>query len=138
MTARGPETRREQSVRENTIRFKRDIAHAAGGLLPLRKLMQALDLKEAGDVALAIQDRRLLALLDGDETLFPACQIQDGALLEGLKPILDAAPSTSGWRILQYLLYSEDGLAGRRPIDLIQGSPEDLEVAIRFARRLEE
>ena len=56
----------------------------------------------------------------------------------GLIAVLQAAPNTSGWRLLQYLLRAEAGLAGDKPIDLIRGSPEDIERAVRFARRLEE
>lgn len=68
--------------------------------------------------------------------IHPSAEAASG--LSPLIAVLKAAPNTSGWRLLQYLLHSEDGLAGDKPIDLIRGSKEDIERAVRFATRLED
>ena len=123
----------------NAARFKRDMAERAGGLLEVAAVRESLGHRTRQAVYKAAREHRLLAVDDGGQLRFPACQFVDGAPVRGLKEVLTAAPATSGWRMLQYLLVPEEGLAGRRPLDLLRsGSPEELEIAIRFARRLED
>jgi hypothetical protein len=81
---------------------------------------------------------RLLGVDAYGEVLLPECQFAGDEILPGVEQVLSAAPSTQPWRVLQYLLVPEDGLAGRRPIDLIQGTAAEREIALRFAARLEE
>ena len=56
-----------------------------------------------------------------------------------MEEIMDKPKQLSvGWRISQYLYSQVDGLAGDRPIELISGSPSELDRAVRFACRLEQ
>lgn len=125
-------------MRLKTARFKREIAQAAGGLVDAAAVQAKMGVSTEEAVYSAAAERRLLAVDDDGELRFPLCQFAQGQVLPGIQAILEVTPTTSGWRLLQYLFAQVDGLAGDRPIDLIQGSRSDLERAIRFARRLEQ
>lgn len=121
----------------NAIRFKHDLAEKAGGLLDVEDVMLLLGYKTRQAVYKAAGERRLLVVEDAGTNRYPACQFDDNAIRPGIPEILKAAPTTTGWRILQYLLRSEDGLAGRTPLSLIADGPEGIATAVRFAKRLE-
>jgi hypothetical protein len=128
---------REQQL--NAARFKREMAEAAGGLLDVADVAKLLHYQTPQAVYKAVRERRLLSVEDAGRMRFPGCQFADGAPIPGLKDVLGAAPSTTGWRMLQYLLIAEEGLGGGRPLDLLAtGKAEDREIVLRFARRLEE
>lgn len=121
----------------SAIRFKREAAQAAGGLLDVEDVQALLGHRTKQAVYKAAQEHRLLGVEDGGRQRFPACQFDGTRVRPGVQAILKAAPETSGWRILQYLFGREEGLGGARPIDLVKGSVSDIERAARFARRLE-
>lgn len=122
----------------NAVRFKRELADEAGGLLEVDDVMQVLGHRTKQAIYKSVREHRLLSVEDAGNMRFPACQFVDGEPLGGLKDLLAAVPHTSGWRILQYLLVPEQGLAGRRPLDLLKsGLPENRAVVLRFAERLE-
>lgn len=124
--------------RRNAAKFKREIAQAAGGLLDAAAARAVIGVSTEEAVYKAAAERRILAVENEGELRFPLCQFGDGQVLPGIRAILGVAPNTNGWRVLQYLYDSEEGLAGDRPIDLIRGSRSDMERAVRFARRLEQ
>lgn len=129
---------RRAERQHDTAKFKSEIVTAAGGVLDAEAVQALLELPSVGAVHKAVRHRKLLAVEDGGRLWFPNCQFARGRVIPGIQAILKAAPATSGWRILMYLYYQEDGLAGDRPIDLVKGSQADLERAVRFARRLEQ
>lgn len=124
--------------RLGAARFKREMSQATGGLLEAVAVQAMMGVSTEEAVYKAAAERRILAVEDDGELRFPRFQFDDGRVLPGIQAILEETPTTSGWRLLQFLYAQEDGLAGDRPIDLIQGSRSDLERAIRFARRLEQ
>lgn len=123
--------------RANTRRFKSEMAHRGGGLFDLETVQALLQLESVEAVENAVQLRELLAVEDCGKLWFPRCQFDGGRVHPGIQQILKAIPKTSGWRILQYLFSRSDGLAGDRPIDLVQGAVGDIDRAVRFARVLE-
>ncbi|QAY80286.1 hypothetical protein [Sphingosinicella sp. BN140058] len=128
---------REQQL--HAARFKREMADAAGGLFDAAEVADLLGYKSKNAVYKAAAERRIFAVDDGGRHKFPTCQFKDSAPLPGLREVLAAAPNTVGWRILQYLLVPEEGLDGRRPIDLLRsGTSSDRNIAVRFAARLED
>jgi hypothetical protein len=126
---------REQ--RRNAVIFKRELTEESGGMMRADEVQALLDFPTEEAVLNAVSAREVFAVEDNGELRFPILQFDGATVRPGLVAILKAAPNTGGWRLLQYLLRSEDGLAGDKPIDLIRGSEEDIERAVRFARRLE-
>jgi hypothetical protein len=121
----------------NAVIFKRRLTDESGGMISADAVQVLLNLPTIEAVRNAICAREVFGVEDDGEMRFPVFQFDGGTVRPGLIAILKAAPKTSGWRLLQYLLHSEDGLAGDKPIDLMRGSKEDIERAVRFARRLE-
>jgi hypothetical protein len=124
--------------RLHAVRFKHEMAEAAGGLLDADVVSTMLGYTSRQALHKAIKERRLLAVKDAGRQRFPACQFDGNSVFSGVQQILKAAPNTNGWRILQYLFGRDEGLNGDRPIDLIKGSSEDIQRAIRVARTLED
>ncbi|WP_051504113.1 hypothetical protein [Sphingomonas jaspsi] len=127
---------REQQ--QNAANFKCRLIAESGGMMNADEIRVILDLSTVEEVRNCVAAREVLAVDDNGELRFPVLQFDGRRVRPGLIAILKAAPDTSGWRLLQYLLRSEDGLAGDKPIDLIQGSGKDIERAVRFAKRLED
>lgn len=127
---------REQQ--RNAVIFKRKLSEEAGEMLSLDEVQAFLNLPSHEAVLNAISARELLAVEYEGELRFPNFQFEGANVRPGSIAVLKAAPTTSEWRLLQNFLYADEGLAGDKPIDLIRGSPEDIDRAVRFARRLEE
>ncbi len=122
----------------NAAAFKRRMLDGAGGALNAEQVRGILGHKTIQAVYKAVKERRLLMVEDNGAKLFPACQFSDGAVLAAIPRILAAAPQTSGWGVLQYLVSGDEGLGEARPIDLIRGSDADIERVVTFARTLED
>ncbi len=120
------------------IAFKRRMIEAAGGALTAEKVRELLGHKTIQAVYKAVKDRRLLMVEDNGTKLFPAFQFDGNAILPGIAGVLGAAPQTSGWAVLQFLVAGDEGLDGAKPIDLLRGSAADVEQVVRFARTLED
>jgi hypothetical protein len=116
-----------------------ELADAAGGLLSARDVGHLLPhLSEKSLIDAASAERRILSVDANSEQLFPACQFEGTKILDGIPEVLKAAPTTDGWRILQFLFGKSDGLRGMRPIDLLRSRPSDRARVIAFARTLED
>lgn len=135
--ANDPADERLKEQQVNAARFKRELAEEAGGLHDVTDVMALLGHGTKQAVYKAVREHRLLAIEDGDRLRFPACQFLDGKPIGGLRDLLEAAPGIPGWRVLQFLLVAEEGLAGRTPLALLRtGKPDNRNTAVRFARRL--
>jgi hypothetical protein len=75
---------------------------------------------------------------DNGQQLFPALQFHEGSVLPAIPALLQAAPDTDGWGILQFLVSGDQGLGERPPLALIKGGPDDVARVIRFAGTLED
>lgn len=122
----------------NAIAFKRRLIDAAGGALTAEKVRALLGHKTIQAVYKAVKDRRLLMVEDNGTKLFPVFQFDGNAILPGISKVLNAAPQTTGWAILQYLVGGDEGLDGMSPIELLKGSDAKVERVVRFARTLED
>ena len=122
----------------NAIAFKRRLIDAAGGALTAEKVRALLGHKTIQAVYKAVKDRRLLMVEDNGTKLFPVFQFDGNAILPGISKVLNAAPQTTGWAILQYLVGGDEGLDGMSPIELLKGSDSKVECVVRFARTLED
>lgn len=121
-----------------TSEFKRRMLMEAGGALTAGQVREVLGHKSLQAVYKAVKERRLLMVEDNGQQLFPAFQFHDGGVLPAIAGILEAAPQTNGWGVLQFLVSGDQGLAGRRPLDLIKGGPENVREVLRFVRALED
>jgi hypothetical protein len=118
--------------------FKRRILTDAGGALTAAQVREVLGHKSLQAVYKAVKERRLLMVEDNGQQLFPAFQFHERTVLPAIAGILEAAPHTDGWGVLQYLVSGDQGLGDKRPLELIKGGPEDVRQLIRFARALED
>ncbi len=122
----------------NVIAFKRRLVEAGGGAFDAEAVRKLLGHKTVQAVYKAARDRRLLMIEDNGAKLFPAIQFDGNVVRSAIPRILMAAPEASGWAVLQYLVGGDEGLGDERPIDLIKGNEEDIERAVRFARKLDD
>lgn len=118
--------------------FKRRMLTDAGGALTAAQVREVLGHKSPQAVYKAVKERRLLMVEDNGQQLFPAFQFHDGAILPAIAAVLEAAPHTDGWGVLQFLISSDQGLGAQRPLELVKGSPEEVSRVVRFARTLED
>lgn len=122
----------------NAVAFKRRMLDAAGGALTAEKVRTLLEHKTIQAVYKAMKDRRLLMVEDNGTKLFPVFQFDGNAILPGIAKVLNVAPHTTGWAILQFLVSGDEGLDGMSPIALLKGSDAEIEHVVRFARSLED
>lgn len=122
----------------NAIAFKRRMIDAAGGALTVEKVRALLGHKTIQAVYKAVKDRRLLMVEDNGTKLFPVFQFDGNAIIPGISKVLSAAPHTTGWAILQFLVGGDEGLDGLSPITLLKGSDAEVERVVRFAHTLED
>jgi hypothetical protein len=120
------------------IAFKRRMIDAAGGALTAEKVRELLGHKTIQAVYKAVKDRRLLMVEDNGTKLFPVFQFDGNAILPGIARLLSAVPQTGGWAILQFLVAGDEGLDGRKPIDMLRGSAAEIDQVVRFAQTLED
>ncbi|MFC6438266.1 hypothetical protein ACFSLT_30100 [Novosphingobium resinovorum] len=111
---------------------------AAGGALTAEKVRELLEHKTIQAVYKAVKDRRLLMVEDNGTKLFPVFQFDGNTILPGVARVLSAVPQTGGWAILQFLVAGDEGLDGRKPIDMLRGSAAEIDLVVRFAQTLED
>ncbi|NML87728.1 MULTISPECIES: hypothetical protein [Sphingobium] len=121
-----------------TITFKRQMMEAAGQALSAESVRKLLGHKTVQAVYKAARERRLLMLDDGGVKLFSSFQFDGNSVRPAIPQLLAAAPRSSGWAILQFLVGGEPAFDGRRRIDLIRGKPEEIDRVVRFARTLDD
>jgi hypothetical protein len=130
----------ESPLSENLVgvaAFKQRMIEDSGGAMTAVQVRDLLGYKGVEAVEQAVADRRMLAVDDNGTSLFPAFQFEENTLRFAMARILAAVPNTSAWALLQYLVAGDEGLEPRKPIDLLKGSPEDIDLVVRFARALE-
>jgi hypothetical protein len=131
----------DPAIKESIVaaaEFKRRLLTAAGGALTAGQVREIRGHKTVQAVYKAARDRRLLMVDDNGRKLFPAFQFREDVVAPAIEDILNAAPHTDGWRILQFMVSGDRGLGADRPLDLIKGGPEDLRRVVRFAETLED
>jgi hypothetical protein len=120
------------------IAFKRRLIGEAGGAFDAEAVRKLLGHKTVQAVYKAARDRRLLMVEDNGAKLFPAFQFDGNTIRPAMPRILAAAPASSGWAVLQYLVSGDEGLDDARPIELIKGSETDVDRVVRFAGTLDD
>jgi hypothetical protein len=118
--------------------LRAELAHAAGEMLSETAVRTLLAGSPAADNGTRINVDHLIQVDADGRPAFPAVQFEHGEVIPGIADIRDAAPDTDGWRLLQFLIGTPDGLAGRRPIDVLKhGNDRERGRVFALARALE-
>lgn len=90
------------------------------------------DLIDAADLERRCAGREVLAVSAFDGTrMFPTWQVRDGAVIEGLAPVLAAMAGQPAWSVALWLSTGHDDLAGRSPRQVLeQDGPSEQLVAL--------
>lgn len=126
---------RAQALLEGVRIVQEDIRRAGGAydLEQVRTLMQGVS-RQAVDKR--VQEGSLLAVPGpSNRRSYPTLQFnRDGTIVEGLKAVCAALPTSNPWTILNFLARPDDRLQGRKPIDVLKSGNVDL--VVEAARRL--
>ena len=120
-----------------TAAFKRDLLARAGGVLTTAQVRERLGWRSDRAVLRAAATRRLLAVEARRRKLFPAFQFVGDAVLPGVVQVLAAAPNTTAWAMLQFLVDGDEALGEEWPIEMLRGDAEAVSRVVRFAGRLD-
>lgn len=106
----------------------------------LRRAGGVLSAEEAGKIAgitrQAIDKRRrsnaILAVREGSDWKYPACQFQDGEVLLGIAEVVRGLEGQGAWATLDFLLAPDSALDGRSPLEALrQGDLGAVERVVR-------
>jgi hypothetical protein len=90
-------------------------ADAAGRILGITR--QAVDKRRRAGT--------LLAVREGSDWRYPACQFADGEVVAGIADVVRGLGSASPWVVLDFLLAPDTVLAGRTPLEALQAGDRD-------------
>lgn len=106
----------------------------------LRRAGGVLSAEDAGKIVgvsrQAIDKRRrsdtILAIREGSDWKYPACQFQDGEVLPGIADVVRGFKTQGAWAALDFLLANDSALGGRSPLEALrQGDRAAVERLIR-------
>jgi hypothetical protein len=118
------------------VRIAQEDLREAGGAYDLeqvRVLMRGIS-RQAIDKR--VQEGSLLAVPGpSNRRSYPTLQFNpDGTVVDGLRAVCEALPTTNPWTILNFLAQPDDRLHGQKPIDVLKEGKVDL--AVEAARRM--
>jgi hypothetical protein len=118
------------------VRIAQEDLREAGGAYDLdqvRTLMRGVS-RQAIDKR--VQEGSLLAVPGpSNRRSYPTLQFNaDGTVIDGLKAVSEALPTSNPWTILNFLAQPDDRLRGRKPIDVLKEGKIDL--VVEAARRM--
>jgi hypothetical protein len=118
------------------VRIAQEDLREAGGAYDLdqvRTLMRGVS-RQAIDKR--VQEGSLLAVPGpSNRRSYPTLQFNpDGTVIDGLKAVSEALPTSNPWTILNFLAQPDDRLRGRKPIDVLKEGKIDL--VVETARRM--
>jgi hypothetical protein len=126
---------RAQALLEGVRIAQEDLRKAGGAydLEQVRTLMQGVS-RQAVDKR--VQEGSLLAVPGpSNRRSYPTLQFNpDGTIVEGLKAVCAALPTSNPWTILNFLAHPDDRLRGRKPIDVLKAG--NVALVVEAARRL--
>lgn len=126
---------RSLAILEGVRIAQKDLREAGGAydLDQVRTLMRGVS-RQAVDKR--VQEGSLLAVPGpSNRRSYPTLQFNpDGTVIEGLKAVGEALPTSNPWTILNFLAQPDDRLRGRKPIDVLKEGKIDL--VVEAARRM--
>lgn len=117
------------------VRRREDNDRRFGPFYTTAKTMQVLGCRNRQSLSNMIGRHTILRVRTADgRNAFPALQFDVPArrVVPGLRPVLQTLlpPAATAWTVLDWLVAPMPGLAGRRPIDAIQGGDADAVLAL--------
>jgi hypothetical protein len=106
----------------------------AGGTLSAEEVARRLGITRE-----AVEERRrartLLAVREGDDWRYPACQFQDGEVVPDLPEVVRGLAAEGPWVTLDFLLAPDTVLLGRMPLQALQdGKREEVLRLVRASQ----
>lgn len=113
------------------VEHRRHLLERAGGVLSAEEAgkvvgisRQAIDKRRRG--------RAILAIREGSDWKYPACQFRDGEVLPGIAGVVRGFEAQGPWVALDFLLARDSALGDRSPLEaLSQGDQAAVERLIR-------
>ena len=106
------------------VEHRQKLLQLAGGALSAEEAGRTL-----GITRQAVDKRRrantLLAVRDGSDWRYPACQFHEGEILPGITDVVLGFATAGPWAALDFLLASDTVLEGRTPLQVLQGGDRD-------------
>jgi hypothetical protein len=106
------------------VEHRRTLVGLAGGVLSADETGRIL-----GITRQAVDKRRrsgtLLAVREGSDWRYPACQFEDGGVVAGITEVVRGFGSSGPWVILDFLLAPDTALAGQTPLEVLKAGDRD-------------
>ena len=106
------------------VEHRQKLLQLAGGALSAGEAGRTL-----GITRQAVDKRRrartLLAVREGSDWRYPACQFHEGEILPGITDVVLGFATAGPWAALDFLLASDTVLEGRTPLQVLQGGDRD-------------
>jgi hypothetical protein len=118
------------------VRIAQEDLREAGGVYNLDEVRTLMHGVSRQAIDKRVQDGNLLAVPGpSNRRIYPTLQFkQDGSVVEGLRVVCAALPTSNPWTILNFLARPDDRLDGRTPIDVLKAG--DVDLVVEAARRL--
>jgi hypothetical protein len=106
------------------VEHRRTLLNLAGSAMSAEEAGQIL-----GITRQAVDKRRragtLLAVREGSDWRYPACQFEDGEVVAGLPDVMRRFDPANAWMVLDFLLAPDTVLAGRTPLEALKAGDHD-------------
>jgi len=106
------------------VEHRQKLLQLAGGALSAEEAGRTL-----GITRQAVDKRRrawtLLAVREGSDWRYPACQFHEGEILPGITDVVQGFATAGPWAALDFLLASDTVLEGRTPLQVLQSGDRD-------------
>jgi hypothetical protein len=118
------------------VRIAQEDLRRSGGAYDLDQVRTLLRGISRQAIDKRVQDGSLLAIPGpSNHRSFPTLQFNaDGTVVEGLRLVREALPTSNSWTVLNFLAEPDDRLNGRKPIDLLKEGK--VELVVEAARRM--
>ena len=116
------------------VEHRRTLLERAGGTVSAEAAGRALGISRQ-----AVDKRRragtLLAVREGSDWRYPACQFHEGEVVPGIADIARGFTATGPWAALDFLLAPDEALEGRTPLQALRsGAREQVRRLVRAAQ----
>jgi hypothetical protein len=118
------------------VRIAQEDLREAGGAYDLEQVRVLMRGVSRQAIDKRVQEGSLLAVPGpSNRRSYPTLQFnQDGTVVDGLRAVCEALPTTNPWTIVNFLAQPDDRLNGRKPIDVLKQG--NVGLVVEAARRL--
>lgn len=111
---------------------------SSGGCYDLKQVRELMRGVTRQSIDKRVREGSLLAVLGpGNKRHYPVVQFKnDGTVVDGLRDVLEALPTTNGFAALNFLIHPDHRLGDRKPIELLKAG--EVGLVVEAARRMGE